>query len=381
MSQTQCRINVNGQTIEEIERWEYRSDVLVPGELATFTVVNKNHKYRDSLKLGDQIEFILSNEAVNGNTPCVKHRGWVVSRELVSDTKTGNTLNITSGDIGWHLAHNDGPLFANLLGVRWETLIGKDSKLFDPSWGITKVYFEGSTRARLKQGGAFDAKAITNTPDTILYLQVEPGEKVLDILMTYARREALLVNTSPDGALCFMRPRNAEPIYSIRCTDDGSENNVLYLSRHEDAETLFTEVTVVGDLSFPPVEGSNATTTDPNRNKIPGVVRNPSLLPFVHRKSVADADKRSKRQVTAQAQWALNRGIFDSFYVTYRMLGHHQAGHWYESDQTANVQDDESGTYGNKYVSAARCFGSKTEDDFTELTIRQLGVLSAGIVT
>lgn len=80
MGQTTCRVVVEGRTVEEILSFDYSSDVMAIAEEAHFSVENKNRKYRDQLRLGQRVEFILQNPDVNGGAPTVKHRGATPSR-------------------------------------------------------------------------------------------------------------------------------------------------------------------------------------------------------------------------------------------------------------------------------------------------------------
>ena len=81
MGATICRIVVGGDTIEEIVSFDYISDVMAIAEEAHLTVDNKGKKYRDKLQIGDRVEFILQNKAVNGDR-AGSRRHTIVPRRL-----------------------------------------------------------------------------------------------------------------------------------------------------------------------------------------------------------------------------------------------------------------------------------------------------------
>ena len=113
--QTVCRIVVDGQTIEEILSFDYSSDVMAIAEEAHFSVENKGKRYRDKLKLGQRVEFILQNPrsmaGANGQTPR-RHR----APQPKINPSEGSVINITSADLGWHIQNSDAPLWLRLQG-------------------------------------------------------------------------------------------------------------------------------------------------------------------------------------------------------------------------------------------------------------------------
>jgi hypothetical protein len=376
MSQTICRVICDGKTIEEVENFTYSSDVMAIAEEATFTVVSKNKLYRDSLRLGQSVEFILQNDEVNGGAPTVKHRGIIVRRNAKYSPTGGVEIAITSADLGWHLQNSDCPLWLRLQGKTYADICDPAvSPFFDPSWGFKGVRFEGDIRRRLKMGVAAVAAAAQRVIDPVHVIQCEAGEKPADKITEYSRRINLLLNVSPDGYVCLFRPNDTqEPIYSLRCRDGDPLNNVLDAELQEDARSLWTEVTVVGDQVG--YEGPN-DPNNPNATKKRGKVIHPGALPFVHRRSSADGEMFLNGLAQKQAEWLYKRGIFDAFYVNYTVLEHHQNGYWWEADNMASLDDDELGLSGNFYVQSVRCSGSKSGGDTTQITIRKPGLLSA----
>lgn len=376
MGQTTCRVVVEGRTVEEILSFDYSSDVMAIAEEAHFSVENKNRKYRDQLRLGQRVEFILQNPDVNGGAPTVKHRGVIVRRNPKINPSEGSVINITSADLGWHIQNSDAPLWMRLQGKTYADICDPAiSPFFDKSWGFTGLDFTGNPRRQLKLGLAAAAIASQRVIDPVHVIQIEPGEKPSEKITEYARRINLLLNVSPDGKVCLFRPNDQQaPLYSLRLRagDDGC--NVLDADLVEDARSLWTEVIVVGEQFG--YEGPN-DPNNPNATKKRGRVVHPGALPFTHRRTAADGEMFANGLAQKQAEWMYKRGIFDAWVATYNVSEHHQNGYWWESDTVVHIDDDELGLLGNFYVQSVHCTGSKQAGDTTTVTVRKPGLLSA----
>jgi hypothetical protein len=229
MGQTQCRVVVEGRTVEEILSFDYSSDVMAIAEEAHFSVENKNRKYRDQLRLGQHVEFILQNPDVNGGAPTVKHRGVIVRRNPKINPSEGSVINITSADLGWHIQNSDAPLWMRLQGKTFADICDPaTSPFFDKSWGFTGLDFTGQPRRRLKLGLAAALIEQQRLIQPVHVIQIEPGEKPSEKITEYARRINLLLNVSPDGKVCLFRPNDQQaPLYSLRLRAGDEGCNVL----------------------------------------------------------------------------------------------------------------------------------------------------------
>ena len=378
VQQTQARVIVNGETIEEIESFEITDDVMAVGEEQRFTVVAPR-KYRDKLRLGDSVELIMQHPDVNGGTPTTKHRGKVIRREASVSPTGGCVINVTTADPGWHLQNSDAPIHIRLQGKTYAQLVDPaTSPLFGKSWGFKGLRFGANAallRRSLKLGVAAAAIASQQVLDPVHVIQVEPGQKPWDLIVEYCRRLNLLVNVSPDGYLNVYRPVvGGKAAYSLRCVDGDAGNNVLSASVAEDARTRYTEVTVVGEQFG--YEGSQ-DPNDPNASKKVGRVYHKDALPFDHRLCAADGEMFANSLAQKQAEWLYRRNLYDSLAITVEVAEHHQGGLWWAADSVVNVQIDDLGLSGNFYLQSCRCTSSKTDGDKTTLTLRMPDLLSA----
>ena len=333
--QTECFVEVNGHRVDEVTSFDYSDDVMAVSEDAHFTVENKKHKFRDLLRIGEVVEFYLSNRYVNGGVPTLKHKGRITARNPRFTKAEGATISVTSSDLGWHLQRSDAPLWLRLKNKTYADLVDPaQSKFYDASWGFLGVRFDGEIRRKLKLGVTLVAQDAQKVLDPVHVIQIEPGEKAADKFLEYCRRLNLLVNVSPDGYLCCFRPNDRQPpSYRLRLLDDGAENNVLSAEVMETAESRYTEC-VCGDMF-------------------------------------------QNGYAQKAAEWAYKRGMFDAWSATYEVGEHHHGSLWWAADSIVDVADDENGVYGNFYVQAVRQRGSKGEADVTQVIVRFPGLLSA----
>lgn len=388
MGSTTARVRVDGRDIPEVVSWEYTSDVLQIAETATFTVVCKDKKYRDTLQIGQEVEFITENPGVRGGAPTVRHRGNVIQRRAHASSG-GFLIDCVTADKGWHLVNNAAPLWFRLQGRTYAdifdpsvSIVGRNGQKFyfiDPSWGVKGVYWgnEAIARRRLKLGLAVVKQQAQKAFDQLQVVQVEAGETIAEIMMTFAKRINYLVNVSPDGYLCVFRPHDTgEAAYSLRLRDGDALNNVISSEVSEDATSRYTDVTVVGD---PVIPDTFVDPNDVNAQKRRGYFRDATAFPSLRRHVVADSDMYSSGLAAKQARWIHDRGLFDSWSATYSVPEHFQGGIWWDADALANVDDDELGLTGNFYIQRVKCKGDKRSGDTTEVLLRRPGLLSAGV--
>lgn len=389
MGQTVARVLIDGQDVPEVTKFEYTSDVLQIAETASFTVVCKDKKYRDALRLGQEVQFVTENKAVRGGSPTVRHVGNVVQRRARAEAG-GFVIDVVTADKGWHLVNNSAPLWFRLQGRTYADIFdpsvyttGRDGKRYyflDPSWKFRTPTLWGDAaiaRRRLKLGLSVVKQQQQGAFDPLQLVQVEAGETVGEILTTFAKRINYLVNVSPDGHLCVFRPHDTgAPAYSLRLRDGDALNNIIASEVAEDATTRYTDVTVVGD---PVIPDTFVDPNDVNAQKRRGKVRHDGALPFLHRNVSSDSDMYSSGLAQKQARWIADRGMFDSFSYTATVPEHHQGGLWWDADALASVDDDVLGVSQNLYVQRAKCRGERGSGDTTEVLLRRPGLLSAGV--
>ncbi|HZU84523.1 MAG TPA: hypothetical protein VE987_16450, partial [Polyangiaceae bacterium] len=256
----------------------------------------------------------------------------------------------------------------------------------DPGWGFRDQILISNTRNRSIRTGlkfsegeqaSFVAARMAGSP---VYVQVQPGQKMSDLLISYARRIGLLVGVSADGHLQFFLPDYEQaPAYSIHHHHFGEpearKNNVQSARRVDQIDTVYTHVTVVGENPiYQIVNVGGVKTFSPQFGKIYGRWKDESLLPFRRRVTVSDGEIVEKPN--RRARWIQMRGLFDAQALVYTVRGHHQGGTWWESDRLCDVHDSVLGIDGPMYVAQTVCRRDMQGGDVTELTLKPPNLLT-----
>ncbi len=400
---TLASIVVDGTEIPNLTSFSYTSDVLQIGDPFSVEIPDPRGRYIGKLPIGAPVEFSLTNKSIANGAKTKKIKGLITDRK-VSSSDRGTIVRITGADIGWHLAHNDAPVWFNLRGITWERLAtacvfphkvfkGKKGKALDvdPKWGFTDISVEGNGVNRglkldNKRANAQQSAALQQGSLQVLFIQIEPGEKISDVLITYARRLNVLVNVSVEGVLQIFRPDyDQKSRYAINYDQTGTkaakDNNILHVELDENLETTYSDVRVYGEVvMLSPDQQVVRQNYDPNVGKFNGrwpEDASTSPLKFTHRSVGVDHDPTGKKLATQRARWKYERGLFDAWTYSVTLRGHGQDGSWFESDTIATVVDKVLGVKGTYYVSAVQCSRDQQNGDRTVLTLRKKNLLAS----
>lgn len=383
--QTQSRSTVLFKTIKNTVAFSYSHDVLTLGDPFSVAVPDPRGEFSGAFARGSSVRLKLKNPNVNGGQPTLKHLGLVVRRKVAGSVRQGTAIQLDCADLGWHLENNDAPLWYKLRYGTMEKLL-TDDRFISPSWGLQGLETDQEVANLLRRGKPLGRAGATlelaaNAFVPIQLIQVEPGDKVADIIVTYCKRYNLLVNVTPGGKIQIWRPNyNKTPLYSIELhgldDPDKNRNGVLEYHIEESCEGIYSEVNCVGEMIQ--TQLGSVDPKDPNGSKRRGTFRDPDfLLPFTHRLNFANSEVWDSESAKKDAKWRYERSIFDSWTCRYIVRGHHQNGEWYESDQMIDVNDSINGNFGAFYIQSVRCDRTEQGGDRTELTLRKPGLLQA----
>lgn len=382
--------------VDRITEFSYSYDVLQMADPFTVTVPDPAGKFRDKLLPGWSVRFYMRNPAVAGGALTLKVNGLVTGREASSDASGGTVIRVSGADLGWHLHNNDAPLWFNLRGASLERLAEAcvhPEKVFpkdtDPGWGFKEEILHDNARNRsIKRKLPFTAAenlALRQAQEAggTVWTQVQPGQKIADLLIQYARRLGLLVGVSVEGNLQFFLPDYAqEAAYSIaypRSEQGRQRSNVISATRSDSLDPVYTHVTVVGESPIHQSVAGPVTTFVPQFATIYGRATTadwPSGAtppPFRRRAYISDGEITQKPK--RRAMWHQRRGLFDAQTLTYVVRGHHQGGAWWEADTMCEVRDEVLGVQGERYVSRVRCTRTEQDGDRTEVTLKRPDLL------
>jgi prophage tail gpP-like protein len=370
---------IAGAEYPNISEYAYTTDILQLGDPCSVRLPNPKGQLNGKIKRGDSLELYFSHPDVNGGKPVRKLKGIVTSRHVECSPDTGSAVTVAGADLGWHLQNNAAPLWFQLRGIRFKTLL---QRVLDPSWSFAGVRTDNDTNRALKLGRAGAVQALSGSISALIPpIQVEPGEMIADLLILYARRARQLVNVSSDGYLQIWTPQaNPEALYTFQFHADSqrSLNNIEHVSIDETIDSLYTDVVCVGTVVQPP---NMANQTNPNEGRFRGTYKAPANarpLPFLRRFTFSDGDQLTKQQANDRARWRAERGLFDAWQYSLRVKGHVQNGVFYEPDNGATLHDSINGFDGSYYVSAVQ-YAGRTEPpgQGTILTLRLPSLLRA----
>jgi hypothetical protein len=379
----------------------------------------------------------MSNPAVSNGELIKKVSGIITRREMSADAK-GTVIQLTGADLGWHLAHNDAPLWFNF---RYATLDKLANACLFPeevfskvrpgrynapnNWGFNEIAYSNSANRIMKQGDKKnEASEIERAlqlsrlewlsvqtqaaKDAIAFFVAQPGQKMSDVLIMWARRQGLLVNVSVDGDLLFFVPDYTQPAtYQINHSSEApfsAKNNVKQARKTDDLNSIYSHVTVVAEN--PISKRSNETalrrwvitvgrlygratsedlfssasapeTTDPLAgltDDLTGQTEFPQL-PFRRAAVIPDGEVGRKSTATRRAEWFIERNLFDAYTLQYTVAGHVQNGKFWESDTICDVRDYVFGVNDTWYVSDVKCTRDMNNGDQTEVTLHPKGLM------
>lgn len=397
---TTATVIVDGEEIPNLTSFSYSSDVLQLGDPFSVEIPDPEGEFKGDFPIGATCKLYLQNPNIAKGAKTLKALGIITDRK-VSVSERGTIIHLTGADIGWHLVNNDAPVWFNLRGVTWERLAtaaifphkvfkSKKGKAIDvdPEWGFTGVGFGNGINRGLKLDNKRAESQHVYQPLDPLFIQTEPGEKISDVLITYARRLNVLVNVSVDGVLQIFRPdydqksRYRVELYPAK-TKNSKNSNVLGAELVEKLDSTWNEVRVYGERVKLSIEEEAQKRLDPNVGKFAGrwPEKDSDTLPFLHRAVLSDHDPTGKTLAKQRARWKYERGLFDAWTYTVTLRGHGQDGAWFESDTLASVIDDVIGIRGIYYVSSVQCSRDNQSGDRTVMTLKRRGLLAADDTT
>jgi len=375
---------INGVEYANIRQYSYSQDILQLGDPCAVDIPNPTGQLNGKIKMGQPFKLYIADPNVGGGKKILMMRGIVTSRNSHSN-RDGTVVTVGGCDLGWLLSNSDAPLWFRLRNVKFSQLLSKciDPTWLNPTWGFQGYRLENDTHRELKLGRQGAVQSTHGSIDAFIPpIQTEPGEKVADLLILYARREKKLVNVSSDGYLQLWAPNYKQAVaykFHYHRRDEGEQvhfNNVEAAQLEESSDGLYTLIQCVGSSTRPP-DLQNAN--NPNEGQFIGTYAQhpPQDLPFLRRLAFTDGDQLKKEQAASRAQWRHERSKFDSWVYTVEVKGHMQNGAFYLPDTMAYVNDTVNGVpEGNYYVTRVDMFRVRGAGTRARITMR-LPILAA----
>lgn len=388
---TQMILRVGGKEIRDIRTFSYVNDCLQLGNPFSAEIPDPRSEWSRVVTRGAKVEVFLSNPDVNQGKPTQKLTGRVREVQQGARAGTGRVLRVTGADLGFHLTHDSGPLGFALSRTTYRNLL---SQVIDSSWGFKGIRFgDGNSLNRQVQLGRSQKllQYTANNEVPLQYIGIEPGEQVSSILTDVARFAGLLLTVSADGYLQAWNPDySRQPAYQFEYhgEDDAARarNNIEEVTVSSSCDSLHTDVTCVGEILL---QLDQVNPDDPHPGRKIGTTKNAALLPYKSRQTYVDTEQFSAKYAQANAEWQMQRNLFDSWGYQCSAPYHHQKGTWYEADMMTSLLDtvnhDDStgkvrGIAGNYWIQRVELHWDKDRGGGTSFLIRHKDLLKAPVV-
>ncbi len=198
------------------------------------------------------------------------------------------------------------------------------------------------------------------------YIQIEPGQRIFDVLRDAAISRGLVFYATAKGGLAFRKPRGkGRCVFSLNHEDSCG---IIKAEEVNDISTRYTSYTVLTQEQRydqeDPIEINQIVTVNDDQFPFKGVLKKP----FVE--SVSD-DKESPAKL-ARRYMEKNRML--SRTLNYTVKGHSQNTHNWTIDELVNVDDRVLGIRETLLVYSRTFIGSSTQQ-ITELKLGAPGLV------
>ena len=373
----------NGTTyeVDKITSFSLAFDILNLGDPFSITVPDPKKKWKNILVPGQPLKVFASNPNVQNGAQVQMYDGLIVNRQRISDIDRGSVIQLNCFDKGWYLLNNCPEVWQQITTGTYVDLFKKYAG--DSTWGFVNadgtlnLTTDAATSRKIRQGlvkgrqGELQAAAVGGL--LVYRIQTEPGMTNASLLLKYAKNFGRLCNITPDGAFQVFTPDYAQnPSYRLDYHDDNQrvKNNVLNIRIQEKIDSVYTNVTVVGET----VLNLTPNPDDPNTGKFRGYASNSRILPFTHNLSYTEGELYESGYANVAAKWRLDRGLFDASTYIYRVRGHQQQGKFWTPDTMVQVNDTVNDVVQNLYLAFVR-LERTPQGDIAELHLKYPNLL------
>lgn len=197
------------------------------------------------------------------------------------------------------------------------------------------------------------------------YIQIEPGQRIFDVLHDAAISRGLVFYSNPRGGLVFRKPRGkGKAKFTINQKFDRNNRSIISASLVDDITERYSKYTVLSQEQGDDGAEINsiATITDDN---FPSTI----YKPFV------DAVNDDKVSCKKMAQWYFENARSKSHTVQYELNGHSQHIYNWTIDELVHVNDDVLGINEDLLV-YGRTFRGSANSQTTHVKLGLPGLVS-----
>lgn len=288
----------------------------------------------------------------------------IIDRVNISYDKSGEKLRIEGRDLMGLLVDSYCEEFFTLEGSTVKSLAERLLKNI-PFINRKAIVYQEDFAGRLKKKGKSSGESSVSLIDAPQnFSQIEPGMTVFEALKQYSASRGMMFFSLPDGSFVFGKPREkGKPLFSIVCTREGTENNVLEGEMAHDISKQYSKITVIGQQ-----QGTDSTESDQVNTKASVT---DSSVPF--RKPMVVKDNNDYQSPALHGRMLMEKARHEGFQLCYTVPFHSQGGRNWTINELCTVKDEVLGIEGT-YLIYGRTLELSRQGSCTRVKLGRPGV-------
>ena len=288
----------------------------------------------------------------------------IIDRVNKSYDKSGEKLRIEGRDLMGLIVDSYCEEFFTLQGTTVKSLAERLLKTI-PFINREKIIYQEDFAGRVKKKGKSSGDSSLNFIDAPHnYSQIEPGMTVFEALKQYSASRGMMFFSLPDGTFVFGKPREkGTPLYTIVCTREGKENNVLEGEMVHDISRQYSKITVIGQQQGTDSTESNGINTKASMTD--------SSVPFY--KPMVVKDNNDYQSPALHSRMLMEKARYDGFQLRYKVPFHSQGGRNWAINELCTVKDEVLGIEGT-YLIYGRTMELSRQGTYTSIKLGKPGV-------
>jgi len=344
---------IKGKQIENFKSYTIDADLYLAEDAFSLELSNPDTE----IESGMNVELV-----VNGK---LELTGIIDKTIKKYDKSSGTTFSVSGRDLMGQVMDQYVDEFVSMTDVNLMTLAKKLIARV-PVLNRQQILYQdgvvdkqGRLKARAMPGSLFDISKGTK--------HIEPGRKVGEVLMEYAKSIGLLFFSMPDGTFVFGVPASGgEAVFMLTIAKDGIVD-VVSGDKTDDFSKRYKQVVVLGQRQG---TSSEFVPADVNYTYTSTDMSFPLNKTFVQIDEYGNGD-------TAQlhANMLLQKMNHDSFRVTYKVPGHSNNNRNWSINELCTVRDEILGLNDNYLIYGRTFTMSKDEGQHTVLRLGYPGLM------
>lgn len=345
--QDKVSLYIDNQKIEDFLSYTIESDIYTADDAFSLELANPQivikEGHRCELYVNDTIELT-----------------GIIDRVTQSYDKSGVRLKVEGRDLMGLLVDSYCEEFITLQQIKVKDLAERLLKNV-PFINRKKIIYQENFFKKKAKGES--SIALLDAPHN--FSQIEPGMTIFEVLKDYAGSRGMMFFCLPDGTIVFGKPKEkGEPTFSIICTKDGKDNNVLEGEMTKDISKRYSKYVVIGQQ-----QGTDLISID-NINTKASI--EDKEFPFY--KPMVAKNNNDYQSPKLHARMLLEKSRHQGFQLSYKVYGHSQNGKNWTINELCSVKDEVLNIEGT-YLIYARTFEMSKQGVYTSLKLGIPGVV------